>query len=314
MGTVSSDQSVISGDGAYVAFVSHATDLVPGGNGPSTSNVYVWERASGTTTLVSESVSAAGQRGNNGSGEPVISGDGATVAFSELATDLVPGGSGPSAYNVYVWERSSGTTTLVSESVSAAGQRGNGYSYQPVISGDGAYVAFYGRATDLVPGGSGPSTWNVYVWERSSGTTTLVSESVSAAGQRGNGISYQPVISGDGAYVAFQSPATDLVAGGSGPSTENVYVWERSSGTTTLVSESVSAAGQRGNNLSQQPVISGDGATVAFYGTATDLVSGGSGPWLRTCTCGSARRGRRRWCRSRCWRPVGAGTPPPPFR
>ena len=278
-GNGTSQMAVISGDGAFVAFLSTATDLVSGGSGPSAQNVYVWERSSGTTTLVSESVAAAGQRGNSHSYNPVISGDGTIVAFFSQATDLVLGGSGPAGNpDVYVWERSSGMTTLVSESVAVAGQRGNGYSYNPVISGDGATVAFYSYATDLVPGGSGPSTSNVYLWERSSGTTTLVSGAVSAAGQRGNGSSSEPVISGNGAYVAFLSSATDLVAGGSGPSTQNVYVWDRASGTTTLVSESLSVAGQRGDSDSYQPAISGNGTTVAFFSYATDLVPGGSGP------------------------------------
>jgi hypothetical protein len=60
-------------------------------------------------------------------------------------------------------------------------------------------------------------------------------------------------MSADGAFVAFLSSATDLVAGGSGPVNHKVYLWERATGTVTLVSESTAAAGQRGNANSTAP-------------------------------------------------------------
>jgi Tol biopolymer transport system component len=278
-GNANSTGPVMSADGAFVAFVSSATDLVAGGSGPGSTNVYLWERATGTMTLVSESTTATGQRGDNQSFQPVMSADGAFVAFTSEATDLVAGGSGPGGtQNVYLWERATGTATLVSESTAATGQRSSGSS--PLISGNGAFVAFLSSATDLVAGGSGPVNPNVYLWERATGTVTLVSESTTAAGQRGNRESYEPVISADGAFVAFFSPATDLVAGG-GPVQHNVYLWERATGTTTLVSESTTAAGQRGNNSSTTPAISANGAFVAFTSSATDLVTGGSGGGTR---------------------------------
>jgi hypothetical protein len=37
-------------------------------------------------------------------------------------------------------------------SVSSTGREGNGRSWQPAISADGRYVAFYSAATNLVPG------------------------------------------------------------------------------------------------------------------------------------------------------------------
>jgi hypothetical protein len=275
-GNALSVEPVISADGAFVAFLSSATDLVAGGSGPGSPNVYLWERATGTVTLVSESTTATGQRGNNSSYAPMISADGAFVAFTSEATDLVAGGSGPGTRNVYLWERATGTATLVSESTAAAGQRGDNSSLEPTISGDGAFVAFLSSATDLVAGGSGPGNPNVYLWERATGTATLVSESTTAAGQRGNNQSFEPVISADGAFVAFSSFATDLVAGG-GPGTRNVYLWERATGTATLVSQSAAAAGQRGNANSTTPAISAGGAFVAFTSSATDLVAGSSG-------------------------------------
>jgi len=276
-----SSEPTLSGDAAFVAFSSYATDLIGGGSGPTEQNVYVWERLSGTVMLVSESAAAPAQRGNRVSAEPVISRDGAYLAFSSQATDLIAGGFGPTDWNTFVWDLSAQTLTLVSESVASPGLRGNSSSLRPVISDDGGYVAFQSAATNLVLGGSGPGDWNVYLWERVSGAATLVSASLAAAGQRGNGRSEEPAMSSDGSLVAFNSSATDLVSGGSGPAFQNVYVWDRSTGATTLVSESHWAAGQRGQNYSGNSAICDDGSYVAFSSDATDLVSGGSGPSTR---------------------------------
>lgn len=274
----SSQQPVISDDGAFVAFQSSATDLVAGGSGPGFGNIYLWERASGATTLVSQSAAVAGRRGDGDSFIPVLSGDGTSVAYCSSASDLISPGSGPLSSNVYLWDRFSGTTTLVTESVGAPGQRADGSSYWPVISDDGNYVAFESTSTDLVVGESGPANSNIYFWSRVAGTMTLVSESISSVGQRGNSSSFSPSISGDGAYLVFYSSSSDLVSGGSGPTTGNLYLWERASGSATLISQSVAAAGRRGNGSSVDGMVSGDGAYVAFYSNASDLVLGGSGP------------------------------------
>src|SRR5262249_35604831 len=86
----------ISSDGRYVAFVSSATNLVPGDtNGKS--DVFVRDRQMGTTERVS--VSSTGDQGNDDSSgaaasandfAPSISADGRYVAFVSLASNLVP--------------------------------------------------------------------------------------------------------------------------------------------------------------------------------------------------------------------------------
>ena len=95
--------------------------------------------------------------------------------------------------------------------------------------------------------------------------------SVDSSGVQGNGQSYTPSISGDGRYVAFYSTASNLVSG----DTNNVYdafVHDRQTGTTS--SASVDSSGVQGNGQSYIPSISGDGHYVAFYSTASNLVSG----------------------------------------
>ncbi|HTO00904.1 MAG TPA: hypothetical protein VL068_09545, partial [Microthrixaceae bacterium] len=82
----SSYQPSISGDGTVVAFVSVASNLVAGdSNGAA--DVYVHDRESGSTTRVS--ISDNGDEAEADSSKPSISGDGLSVAFESMASNLV---------------------------------------------------------------------------------------------------------------------------------------------------------------------------------------------------------------------------------
>jgi hypothetical protein len=259
----------ISADGRYVAFESAATNLVAGSHDGS-DDVILRDRLLGTTERIS--VSSSGTPGNYGSYYPSVSADGRYVAFWSYATNLVADYTNPASAQVFVRDRLAGTTELVS--VSSAGVQGNGYSgyYMNVsISADGRYVAFSSLANNLVSGDTNAS-WDVFVRDRLEGTPERVS--VSTAGVQGNGDSSSNgsgvSISADGRFVAFQSAASNLVAGdwnGSG----DVFVRDRLAGTTELVS--VSSAGVQGNWSSSEPSISADGHNVAFTSYSTNLVS-----------------------------------------
>jgi Tol biopolymer transport system component len=209
-------------------------------------DVFVHDLVTGQTTRVS--VASDGTEGNYSS----ISGDGRYVAFS--------------AYEVFVHDRLTGETTRVS--VASDGTGGNSVSYDPSISGDGRYVAFESWASNLVAGDA--NGWaDVFVHDRLTGETTRVS--VAADGTEGNGNSYNPSISGDGRYVAFDSSASSLVAEDTN-ATGDVFVHDRLTAETMRVS--VAADGTEGTNLSQIPSISGDGRHVAFHSRASNLVAG----------------------------------------
>jgi len=253
----------ISADGRHVAFFSNATNLVDGDtNGDY--DVFVHDRVTGTTTRVS--VSSAGAQGDGASLGLSLSADGRYVAFESYATNLVDGDTNGD-YDVFVHDRVTGTTTRVS--VSSTGAQGDGESYGPSLSADGRYVAYFSRATNLV-GGDTNGSYDVFVHDRVSGTTTRVS--VSSAGAQGDGDSSGPSLSADGRYVAYFSRATNLVGGDTNGSSD-VFVYDRVTGTTTRVS--VSSAGAQGDlDSTNQPFISADGRFVAFRSDATNLVGG----------------------------------------
>ena len=266
---------VISADGAFVAFRQHSSHLGDDGR----SDVYLYERATGELTLVSRAFGAPGTPGNAGSGAPVISADGAFVAFASSATDLVEGMTHNFTMNVFLYERATGTMTLVSHALGEPLTPGNSSSRSPAISADGTVVAFVSFATDLVVGTDANNTppqsrADVFLYRRATGTVTLVSHVPGRPGTTGNNTSDSPVISADDRYVAFRSDATDLVAGSDLNGKSDVFLYERATGIVTLVSHVPGSPGTTANGASSSPLISGDGGAVVFVSDATNLVPG----------------------------------------
>ena len=77
-------------------------------------------------------------------------------------------------------------------------------------------------------------------------------------------------VSGDGQFVAFASPSSNLVALDTNNASD-VFVRDRKTGTTQRVS--VATGGTQATGVSLLPAISDDGRFVAFISTAADLVA-----------------------------------------
>ena len=78
-----------------------------------------------------------------------MSGDGLTVAFNSLASNLVPGDTNGN-FDIYVHNRASGATERVS--VASGGGQATGSSFSPSLSADGQHVGFYSTAGNLIAG------------------------------------------------------------------------------------------------------------------------------------------------------------------
>ena len=258
----------LSADGRFEVFSSNATDLVTVPDGNSAQDVFVRDRQTGVVTLVS--INAAGTAAcDNQCDQPVISANGRFVAFLSFATDLV---STPTNFkgNVYIRDLVAGTTTLVSVN-SAGSAGGSDQSDTPDISDDGSRVVFLSFASDLV-GTPISQQGNVFLRDLVAGTTTLISVN-SSGSDGGNSSSRQPAISGDGTHVAFESFATDLIAGVT--DTNNAGdVFVRTVGGITRLASINSSHTATGKSQSDSPVLSADGKVVAFHSFASDLVSG----------------------------------------
>ncbi len=100
-----SDSPDISSDGRFVAFRSSATNLVSGDTN-GVSDVFVFDRQTGVTTLLASSHYGS-TAANNRSTSPIFSGDGQTLVFRTWATDLADGdfnqASDLLSYSVYAY-------------------------------------------------------------------------------------------------------------------------------------------------------------------------------------------------------------------
>ena len=219
----------------------------------------VYSRTGGTTTLLS-----SGSTGGNGA-YPANFGQ-ATQAGSRLIfqTDerLV---SGDTDDSLDVYERASGTTTLVSTGP-AAGANGAYDSFFAGASSDGSRIFFTTRG-QLVGSDTDQS---LDVYERSSGSTSLIS--IGPAGGNGTPNSEFAGISDDGTKVFFET--RDSLVASDTDSAQDVY--QHSGGTTTLVS-----TGPTGGNGTRNAFFddsSLDGSRVFFHTdeslTAADTDSG----------------------------------------
>ena len=137
----------ISADNRFVVFGSSASNLVSSDTN-GVDDVFVHDRLTGTTTRVSLASDGIQGNGNSWGNWRCMSADGRFVAFRSWSSNLVPDDTNGCA-DVFVHDRLTGVTTRVS--VASDGTQGSGESLAPSVSGDGRFVAFQSRASNLVP-------------------------------------------------------------------------------------------------------------------------------------------------------------------
>lgn len=196
-----SDEPSLSADGRTVAFVNRF-----GG-------VEVKDLDTGQLTLTGSAAPMPGES----IGQPSLSADGRFVAFDSFGgAPALPGYNGfiqtangsVLSHDVFVKDLQTGQLTLAS--ADAAGNQGNGYSSDAVLSPNGRFVAFESGATNLTPdltNGHG----GVFVRDLWTGGVSLVAANApSANGHYGSGDAVSVTNTG---AVAFASQAADLVPG-----------------------------------------------------------------------------------------------------
>lgn len=300
-----SSRPAISADGRYIVFYSDADNLVLGDSPPfdpdtcpacnGVRDIFVHNNRTGKTVRVS--VSSAGVAGNDKSDRPSISEDGRFVAFTSDATNLVSGDFNGER-DIFVHDRDTdmdgifdepGAISIVRASLAFDQTEANGRCNMPFISGDGRFVAFRSRATNLVSGGTS-GVDHVFVRDLQTNSTVLVS--LSSAGVAGNGTSDRPYMTSDGRFVSYFSDADNLVVGDlpthdpnlcpDCPGFRDAFVHDRDPDQNGIYDEgngatervSISSGGVAGNGQSTRPTLSSDGRYVQFKSGANNLVTG----------------------------------------
>lgn len=270
--------TAISADGEWVLFRSSATDLMAGAvDNNEMADVYIYQRSTGVLSLVSGADTSRAITANETSDPAAISADGEWLLFGSKATNLAAGVTDSNGWpDVFLYERNTGTVSLVSRSASRPDSTANRPSYPAAISADGEWVLFRSDATDLVAGVADSGVFeDVFIYQRSTGLVNLVSRSATNQNTTGNRHSYPISISEDGEWTLFQSYATDLVVDVTDSNlAPDVFLYQRSTGVVTLISRSVSNPTMTANSSSYANEISTDGEWVLFYSDATDVVNG----------------------------------------
>jgi Tol biopolymer transport system component len=246
--------AAISADGRLVAFMSAASNLVPGDTN-ARPDVFVRDLRAGTTKRIS--VATDGTEGNGFSFSPSLSGNGRYVAFHSESTNLVPGDTNGST-DVFLHDLQNAATLRVS--LGAPFSQAKGSSYSAALSYDARFVAFESRADNLVPGDTNRVS-DIFVRDRRSHTVRRVS--LAQGGAQISRESRSPAMTPDGRYVMFASDASGVVPGDTN-GVFDIFVRDLQANTTNRVSLRTGGFSE-GARSSLFGSISADGKRVAFH-------------------------------------------------
>jgi Tol biopolymer transport system component len=265
----------LPGTGNLAFFDSQASNLLAGvdGNG-SIADIFVTDLATGAVSLVTQGPN--GEPANGASSAPSASADGQWVAFSSLATNIVPGtaaaaGNGKSGtvQQAKVMGRGGfGASRILISRNRTTGAEGNGDSINVRLTRDGRFGVFESLASNLVDGDTNNAR-DIFRFEiANNAVARLERVSVSTYGVQSNGASKNASISDDGQFITFETDATNLIELDRNGTTDILVKWMV---TGEVVRLSRTVDGEQPNGPSVQPVISGDGGAVAFASGATNL-------------------------------------------
>jgi Tol biopolymer transport system component len=165
----------------------------------------------------------------------------------------------------YVATGDPGDTEVVSlragsPAVARSGSCGPGGKPLQCISADGRFVVFGSESPDIVPNDTNGVS-DIFLRDRVLQQTRRIS--LGAGGAQANGHCQSPVISADGMFVAYESKASNLVAGDTNGSWD-AFVVNLGTGLTERVSLTDLGKQASGFIVGESPTISDDGRFVAF--------------------------------------------------
>jgi Tol biopolymer transport system component len=272
----------LSGDGKWAVFSSAGNGLVTNDNNGFFLDLFLKNLKTDEIKLISRGTS--GTAANGDSLQASLTEDGRFIVFESDAADLVPGDDNETS-DIFLYDRTNGSLRIISKS--DTGELGDGDSADAVMTSDGRFILFDSDSDNLSDDASDGQD-NLYLYDSQSGTLELVTYRfdglASASTPDTAGFSaFDASLSNDGRFVAFMSAATNLVSGSvfSGLTTiaPQIYVRDMQNQTNILLTKTT--AGKATILSVASPVISENGASVAFLTGATNLTSPATSP-IRT--------------------------------
>jgi Tol biopolymer transport system component len=204
IGNSTSGEPAISDDGRFVAFSSHASNLV-GGDTNAVFDIFRRQIEPSIGAFSRVNVATSGAQTDNHSTKPTLSADGRWVGFTSTATGLVSGDTN-GASDVFTRDTQTNVTSRMSRT--ANGDQLQFNSLDAALSGDGRYMAFRTGSQAVVNDNNNRS--DVYIVHTVEPHVTSISPSSRARGTTGT-----HTITGsqflNGATVIFQgSPSVTV--------------------------------------------------------------------------------------------------------
>ncbi len=265
----------LSANGKFVAFTSWATDLADGSTEGLGELVYRYNVATGRIKLVSKSPSD--QLPTLFASASGISATGRYITYSTRAHNIVPGDHNR-AVDVFRYDAVLDETIKVSQTL--GGQETDKFSYASAISGDGRFVAYSTKATNMGPADVNNDV-DAYVYDVGTGSTTLVSHD-----RDGRAVGGTPTGISDNGKVVSLTSESDALDPRDTDELSGAFVYNASTDRVTLVSRA-SEEWPDGSS----PSVRGSAPTDATSRTTRAPVA----TWRRrTCTSSTGRRDRPR--------------------
>ena len=265
-GNAASSFPSISSDGSAVTFYSTATNLVAGDTN-SRRDIFLYDTDLNSGSEI-VSLSDGEALGNNHTGfGSFVSADGTYVAFDSTATNLVTGDTNALS-DVFIRNTTLDTTTRVNLTTAGA-QATGGTSSARGMSFDGRFILMQSYASNLVSGDTNDGDY--FLYDRITGEMDLVSVNTTIVDDITS-------LSADGTAVAFNSEATDIVAGDTNGVFDIFYAkMEDEDG----ISRAVEIASPNNGD------IDGDGYSDAVQAEVTSFVSAVSSDYATVETTGN---------------------------
>lgn len=259
---VGSPTGLITEDGLRVLFESDSSLLVDGDENITTD---IFQRDLSTGLITRINVTPLGTEAKGGMSHlEAISATGHRVAFTSLATNLVPSvPTGKTATTAYVRDLQDGSLRRLFVDVAP-----ETFGFRPtelpqlqavnvVMSSDGRYVAF--ATAKRVFGGSTSGRGSVFWFDLETGISALASGTRNAGAFAAVDDDTGPVMSEDGKTLAFEAEFDDIP-----PTVTSIQIWRADGTTQSLENPFIDALIPPPRAAG--PVLSADGKQLAFLG------------------------------------------------